>query len=68
MPHPLTFHLLPAPYPHPLALALALSQIHTLKFIPDEDVKRTTENPERLKPFFSFRTPSRRTAPHEVSI
>jgi len=42
--------------------------IHTLKFIPDEDVKKTTAQPERLKPFFSFRTPSRRTAPHEVSV
>ena len=42
--------------------------IHTLKFIPDDEMKKTTAQPERLKPFFSFRTPSRRTGPHEVSI
>jgi len=42
--------------------------IHNLKFIPDDEVKKSTAAPERLKPFFSFRTPSRRTGPHEVSI
>jgi len=42
--------------------------IHNLKFIPDEDVKKSTAEPERLKPYFQFRTPSRRTAPHEVTI
>jgi len=42
--------------------------IHSLKFVPEEDVKKSTSQPERLKPFFSFRTPSRRTGPHEVSI
>ena len=42
--------------------------IHNLKFIPDDEVKKSTAAPERLKPFFSFRTPSRRTGPHEVTI
>ena len=42
--------------------------VHSLKFIPEEDVKKSTAAPERLKPFFQFRTPSRRTAPHEVTI
>lgn len=43
--------------------------IHGLKFVPDEEVKAVSKTDSaRLKPFFSFRTPSRRTAPHEVSI
>ena len=42
--------------------------IHSLKFIPDEEAKKSTAAPERLKPFFSFRTPSRRTGPHEVTV
>ncbi len=42
-----------------------------LKFVPDDEIKSISQKnsgTERLKPFFSFRTPSRRTAPHEVTL
>ena len=45
--------------------------IHGLKFVPDDEVKTIStkeQGTQRLKPFFSFRTPSRRTAPHEVAL
>ena len=53
------------------AKAAIHDSIHGLKFVPDDEVKNITKKGEsetRLKPFFSFRTPSRRTAPHEVTI
>jgi hypothetical protein len=45
--------------------------IHGLKFVPDDEVKSVSKaesGGSRLKPFFSFRTPSRRTGPHEVNV
>lgn len=42
--------------------------IHGLKFVPGEEVKTMSKDSQRLKPYFSFRTPSRRTPPHEVSL
>ena len=54
-----------------LAKSAIHDSIHGLKFVPDEEVKRVSSadsGTERLKPYFSFRTPSRRTAPHEVTL
>jgi len=45
--------------------------IHGLKFVPDEEVKTISKadaSNTRLKPFFSFRTPSRRTGPHQITL
>lgn len=53
------------------AKAAIHDSIHGLKFVPDEEVKSVAakdSGTQRLKPFFSFRTPSRRTAPHEVTL
>ncbi|KAL1507648.1 hypothetical protein AB1Y20_007265 [Prymnesium parvum] len=41
------------------------AQVHSSKFVALADTKAT---PERLKPYFSFRTPARRRKPHEVRI
>jgi len=39
--------------------------------VPDEEVKTISKadaSNTRLKPFFSFRTPSRRTGPHQITL
>lgn len=41
------------------------AQIHASKFVPVQAIKAT---PERLKPYFSFRSPARRQKPHEVRL
>ena len=41
------------------------AQIHASKFVPLASIKAT---PERLKPYFSFRSPARRQKPHEVRL
>lgn len=53
------------------AKAAIHDSIHGLKFVPDDEVKSVATKEagsSRLKPFFSFRTPSRRTAPHEITL
>ena len=45
--------------------------IHGLKFVPNEELSKVSKGGQsstRLKPFFSFRTPSRRQGPHEVTL
>ena len=45
--------------------------IHGLKFVPTDEVAKVNKDGQgssRLKPFFSFRTPSRRQPPHEVTL
>jgi len=39
--------------------------IHASKFVPLSQIKAS---PERLKPYFSFRSPARRPKPHEVRL
>jgi len=53
------------------AKAAIHDSIHGLKFVPDEEVKTISKadaSQTRLKPFFSFRTPSRRTGPHQITL
>jgi len=56
---------------HSQTKAAIHDSIHGLKFVPDEDVKTISKaetGSTRLKPYFSFRTPSRRQGPHQVTL